>query len=91
VLSPILFIIYVEELLRIMSLCRVCCYVGNMDCGSFACADDVILLAPTWYYAKKILFRCESVIKAYDVRFNSKDRKLLVYRYMAVRDILMSI
>jgi hypothetical protein len=80
VLSPILFIIYMDELLRTLSLCGVGCYVGNMYCGSFGYADDVILLAPTLYSVKKLLCICETFAKEYDVIFNSQKSKLLVYR-----------
>ena len=49
VLSPIIFIIFMDELLRTLSLCDVGCYVGNMYCGYFGYTDDVILLATTLY------------------------------------------
>ena len=80
VLSTILFIIYMDKLLRTLSLCGVSCYVGNMYCGSFGYADDVILLAPTLYSVKKLLYICEAFAKEYDVIFNSQKSKLLVYR-----------
>jgi len=80
VLSSILFIIYMDELLRTLSLCDVGCYVGNLYFGSFGYTDDVILLAPTLYSVKKLLYICETFAKEYDVNFNSQKSKLFVCR-----------
>ena len=63
VLSPIVFIIYLDERLRKLSLCDVGCYVGNMYYGSFGYADDAILLVPTLYSVKKLLCICEAFAK----------------------------
>jgi len=80
VLSPILFIIYMDERLRTLSLCGVGCYVVNIYCGSFWYADDVILLAPNLYSIKKLMCICEAFAKEYDVIVNSQKSKLLVCR-----------
>ena len=50
VLSPILFTVYLNEpLLRLMES-RMSCHIGNVFCGalSYAYADDIILLAPSF-------------------------------------------
>jgi len=86
-LSPILFIKYMDELLR---TCGVGCYVGNVYCGSFGYAVDEILLAPTLYSVKKPLCICKAFAKEYDVIFNSQKNKLLVNRYSSNSHILMS-
>jgi len=75
VLSPNLFIIYMDELLRTLSLCGVSCYVGNMYCRSLGYAEDVILLAPALYSVKKLLCTYEAFAKEYDVIFNSQKSK----------------
>ena len=80
VLSPILFIIYMDERLRTLSLSGVSCYVGNMYCRSLGYAVDVILLAAGLYSVKKLLCICEAFTKDYDVTFNSQKSKLLVCR-----------
>ena len=68
-----------DERLRTLSLCCVG-YVGNMYCGSFGYADDIILLAPTLFSVKELLCICEAFAKDKDVIFNSQKSKLLVYR-----------
>ena len=47
VLSPILFIIHSDLLLRSLKDCGVGCYIGHVFAGALAYADDVVLLAPT--------------------------------------------
>lgn len=79
VLSPILFIIYMDELLHNLSTSGVGCYIGNTFCGSFGFADDIILLSPTLMSIKKMLCICETFANEYDVLFNSEKSKLLMY------------
>ena len=48
VLSPVLFTVYLDELLHRMSNSRLGCYIGNIFCGTLAYADDVIInVAPS--------------------------------------------
>jgi len=75
VLSPILFIIYLDEL-----LCRVResgygCHVGNIFCGAFGYADDVTLMAPTLHSVNILLDVCKKFADEYDVIFNSSKTK----------------
>ncbi len=44
VLSPVLFTVYVDELLQRLKACGMGCYIGNTFWGSFGYADDIILL-----------------------------------------------
>ena len=78
-----------DERLRTLSLCGVSCYVGNMYCGSFGYADDVILLAPTLYSVKKLLCICEAFAKECDVILTHR-RANYLYVDVAVTNILMS-
>ena len=77
VISPILFIVYMVELLHYLSSSGVGCYI--VFCGSFGYADDVILLSPTLMSMNKLLNICERFAVEYDVLFNSKKNKLIVY------------
>ena len=79
IMSPILFIIYMDELLIKLSMSGVGCYIGNTFCGSLGYADDVILLCPTLMSMRKMLSICESFAVEYDVLFNPSKSKLLVY------------
>ena len=79
VLSPILFIVYMDELLVALSNSGVGCHIGNTFCGSFGYADDVIILCPTIHSIRKMLSICEEFAYQFDVSFNSDKSKLLVF------------
>ena len=48
VLSPLLFIVYIDELLLCLKMSSLGCHVGHYYTGAFGYADNVILLAPTF-------------------------------------------
>ena len=50
VLSPILFSVYIDELLTRLKLSGYGCMVGHVYCGAFAYADDIV--APTTHALK---------------------------------------
>jgi len=81
VMSPILFIVYMDELFKRLAASEVGCFIGNKYCGSFGYADDVILLCPTLMSIRKLLNICESFAIEFDVLFNPTKSKLLVYNY----------
>ena len=47
VISPILFCVYVDGLLKLLSDAKVGCYISHVFVGAHAYADDIMLLAPT--------------------------------------------
>ena len=58
VLSPILFLVYFDEMIRRLELCRAGCYIGYRFTGSLVYADDVTLLAPTARGLQILLVTC---------------------------------
>jgi len=46
VLSPMLYCVYVDDLLLILSKVGVDCFIGLHFVGALAYADDLVLLAP---------------------------------------------
>jgi len=44
--SPILFCIYIDDLLSGLANLGVGCYIGNWYTGALAYADDIVLMAP---------------------------------------------
>ena len=79
VLSPILFTVYIDELLSRLSDAKLGCYIGNIFCGALGYADDITLLAPTMSSLKYMLNICNQFAEAYDVLFNSSKSKLLYF------------
>ncbi len=79
VLSPILFIMYMDELLCRLSKSHKGCHIGASFMGALGYADDIVLLTPTVSSCTDLLDICASFAEEYDVIFNSSKSKLLVY------------
>jgi len=47
VLSPVLYCVYIDDLLLALSISSVGCYIGNNFVGALAYADAIVLIAPT--------------------------------------------
>jgi len=71
VLSPILFCLYMDELLKCLSRSGVGCYMVNTFCGALCYADDLALLCPTRSYMNKLLKICGEFASEYGLKFNS--------------------
>ena len=78
VISPILFCIYIDDLLKRLSLSCVGCYIGMSFVGALAYADDIVLIAPTPNATRKLLAVCDDFAAQYDIVFNAEKSKFLV-------------
>ena len=79
VLSPILFVNYIDELFTRLRGIGVGCHIGGKFCGGFGYADDVTLLAPTRNSLKCLLSECISFAKEFDLLFNVDKSKYLIF------------
>ena len=79
VLSPILFTVYIDELLCRLSRAKIGCFVGNNFCGAVGYADDLTLLAPNITSLNAMLDICQSFADSFNVLFNSSKSKLLYF------------
>ena len=79
VLSPILFIMYIDELLVRLSMSKSGCHIGSMFCGALGYADDVVLLSPSITGVNELLRICSEFAIEYDVKFNSSKSKMLCF------------
>ena len=70
VLSPLLFSIYMDELIERLKRSGVGCYISNMFMGAFCYADDCTLLAPTLFSMKNLLDIVSKFGKDFDMKFN---------------------
>ena len=78
VLSPLLFTVYIDELLLGLKNSSYGCHIGHIFCGALGYADDVVLLAPTASALRKMLHICEEYSSKYNVTFNTSKTKLIV-------------
>jgi len=78
VLSPILYCVYVDDLLLILSKAGVGCFIGLHFVGALTYTDDLVLLAPTASAMPILLVICEDYARAYGISFNALKSKFLV-------------
>ena len=79
VLSPVLFCIYMDELIGRLKDSGLGCYLGNTFYGGFGYADDLKVLCPSVGGLQKMLYICENFGKEYDVTFNAKKTLAICY------------
>jgi len=78
VISPVLFCIYIDDLLIKLSCSGVGCYIGLSFVGALAYADDIVLIAPTPSAMRKLLTICDDYAKEFDIIFNADKSKFIV-------------
>jgi hypothetical protein len=91
VLSPVLFCIYVDDLLLLLSKAGVGCFIGPNFVGALAYADDIVLIAPTPTALRRLLAICESYARDYCISFNSLKTKGLVIIPRERRDLFVHV
>ena len=79
VLSPILFNVYLDELIEMLSEQGLGCHLHGQFVGAFIYADDVTLLAPTSTALNVMLETCSSFAQCYDLQFNSSKTKCMYF------------
>jgi hypothetical protein len=78
VLSPVLFCVYIDDLLSSLAKAGIGCYIGSHFVGAIAYADDIVLTAPTATAMRRLLTICEEYARAYCISFNASKSKCLV-------------
>ena len=79
VLSPILFTVYIDELLNQLKNSGFGCYIGNIFLGAFGYADDVMILAPSKTSMNCMLAIVNKFGSEFNVLFNPGKTKLIVF------------
>ena len=79
VLSPTLFCIYFDELLRRLRQTDVGCHVGHMSYAAFGYADDLLLLSPSIHGLEILVKTSESFASEYGVTFNAKKTECICF------------
>ena len=77
VLSPLMFSVYVDNLLARLRNLNIGCHIRDIFCGALGYADDIILLCPTLCSTQMMLKECESYARDYNVLFNASKSKLI--------------
>ena len=79
VLSPILFCVYFDELLKRLGSSGMGCYIGHHFYGCVGYADDAKLLCPSINGLQSMINVCEIFADEFDVTFNTKKRLCICY------------
>ena len=80
VLSPLLFAIYTDSLLKRLEESGVGCHMCGHFTGVRAYADDITLLSPNMSGLRVFSKVCEECATEFDVAFNGKKSQLLFLR-----------
>ena len=78
VLSPVLFCLYIDDLLLTLSKSGVGCFIGSNFVGALAYADDIVLVAPTASALRRLLSVCGDFASEYCISFNAAKSKCLI-------------
>ena len=77
VIFPILFTIYIDNLIIQLRNLNIGCKIGNSDLGVFGYVDDLTFLCPSLAGLKQMLNVCENYAKEYNILFNASKSKLM--------------
>ena len=77
VLSPVLFSIYIDDLLKRLAASRYGCCVGNCNVGAVAYADDICLLSGSASGLQSLLDICSTFAVERKLVFNSNMTKCI--------------
>ena len=77
VLSPVLFGLYIDELLVRLTKSGYGCWIGHRFCGAFSYADDVSLVAPNLHCLKMMCNVCNAYANEFSLTFNPSKCKLI--------------
>lgn len=78
--SPILFNLYVNELIEGLSSTRVGCHIGGVSFNNISYADDMVLLGPSVNSIKQLLKKCEGYAEQHGLRYNAVKSELVVFK-----------
>ena len=74
VLSPLLFIVYIDELISQLHQSGIGCYIDDTCTyvGVLGYADDITLLCPSIHCLNMMLYICKQIASNYLITFNCK-------------------
>jgi hypothetical protein len=73
VLSPILFSIYIDDIVAKVKAVNTGCYISMLCCSIFLYADDIVLLSPSITGLQLLIDTCEKELDNIDMLINVKN------------------
>ena len=79
ILSPILFTVYIDELLQWLANIGVGCHWKGMFAGCLCYADDLALLAPSAHALRRMLKVCSDFAMERNLMFKARKTQLILF------------
>ncbi len=79
VLSPVLFNVYLDDLIEELRCSGVGCHINNDFVGCFIYADDITLLAPSSEALNSMLGICSDYAQSHSILFNPSKTKCMFF------------
>jgi hypothetical protein len=79
VLSPILYCLYINDMVSLLSHSKVGCYYKGLFLSILLYADDMAIIAPSLKALQLLLKLCESFCVEWDINLNAKKTKLMAF------------
>ena len=79
ILSPFLFRFYIRKLIAEVVKLRIGCNIGGIFLNLFAYADDMVLIAPSWFALQKLLVTIQDEATSINMSFNTKKTVCMVF------------
>ena len=83
VLSPLLFTIYLDQLILALKESGIGCHLNGMFVGALIYADDVTLLTPTSMALKAMFNTCTNYAASHNLLFNASKTKCMYLMMLA--------
>jgi hypothetical protein len=83
VLSPVLFTVYIDELLLQLKQRGAGCHIGNSYAGALSYADDICLLSPSVIGIKNMMKTVNSFASDFHVQFNPNKSTLIIFGHQS--------
>ncbi len=89
VLSPLLFTVYIDELLCKLKKSGDGRTIAHIYCGGFGYADDILLASPNVYDLKQTYVICQEYDKEFYIRFNPAKFQLVSFNSNASSSLVL--
>jgi hypothetical protein len=84
-LSPFLFSVYIDDLLKEISNTSLGCKVAGRIWNCLAYADDIVLFAPSWRGLQALMDKFLLLVKDIDMEINCSKTKCMIFEPMYMR------
>ncbi len=79
VASPLMFTVYIDELIKILEKSGIGCHIGHKFYGCIIYADDFTLLSPSLKGLQKMVDICSDFGQEYSVSYNASKTKCMKF------------